>query len=81
MVDPLVEACRLDLLVLFLLVDRKDYCQVEEFQDVEVVELEIQKDCFQVEELLDEEFVLREFEELPDSRQLVPQMFQQVQLF
>ena len=81
MVDPLVEACRLDLLVLFLQVDRKDYCQVEEFQDEEVVELEIQKDCFQVEELLDEEFVRREFEELPDFRQLVPQMFQQVQLF
>jgi hypothetical protein len=81
MVDPLVEACRLDLLVLVLQVGRKDYFQVEEFQDVEVVELEIQKDCFQVEELLDEEFVRREFEELPDFRQLVPPMFQQVQLF
>jgi hypothetical protein len=81
MVDPLVEACRLDSLVLFLLVDRKDYCQVEEFQDVEVVELEIQKDCFQVEELLDAEFVRREFEELPDFRQLVQEKFQLVQLF
>jgi hypothetical protein len=81
MVDPLVEACRLDLLVLFLLVDRKDYCQVEEFQDVEVVELEIQKDCFQVEALQDVEVVRQEFLGLPDFRQLVPQMFQLVQLF
>jgi hypothetical protein len=81
MVDPLVEACRLDLLVLFLLVDRKDYCQVEEFQDVEVVELEIQKDYFQVEVLLDEEFVRRELVELPDFRQLVRELFQLVQLF
>jgi hypothetical protein len=81
MVDPLVEACRLDLLVLFLRVGRKDYFQVEEFQDVEVGVLEIQTDCCQVEELLDEEFVRREFEELPDFQQLVQQVFQQVQLF
>jgi hypothetical protein len=81
MVDPLVEACRLDLLAWFLLVGRKDYFQVEEFQDVEVGVLEIQTDCCQVEELLDEEFVRREFEELPDFQQLVQQVFQQVQLF
>ena len=45
------------MLVLFLLVDRKDYCQVEEFPDEEVVELEIQKDYFQVEEFQDVEVV------------------------
>jgi hypothetical protein len=81
MVDPLVLAHQLDLLVLFLLVDRKDYCQVEEFQDVEVVELEIQKDYFLVEELQDVEFVRRELEELSDFRQLVQELFQLVQLF
>ena len=80
MVDPLVEACRLDLLVLFLLVDRKDYCQVEEFQDV-VVELEIQKDYFQGEELQDVEVGRQEFLGLPDFRQLVQEKFQLVQLF
>jgi hypothetical protein len=74
-------AHQLDLLVLFLQVDRKDYFQVEEFQDEEEVELEIQKDYFQVEELLDEEFVRRELEELPDYRQLVQEKFQLVQLF
>jgi hypothetical protein len=77
----LVEACRLDLLVLFLQVGRKDYFQAEEFQDVEVVESEIQKDYFQVEALQDEEFVRRELEELPDFRQLVQELFQLVQLF
>jgi hypothetical protein len=77
----LVEACRLDLLVLFLQVDRKDYFQVEEFQDEEVVELEIQKDCCQVEELLDVEVVRRELVELPDFRQLVRELFRLVQLF
>jgi hypothetical protein len=81
MVDPLVEACRLDLLVLFLLVDRKDYCQVEEFPDEEVVELEIQKDCFQVEGLLDVEVVRQDFLGLPDFRQLVQGKFQLAQLF
>jgi hypothetical protein len=81
MVDPLVEACRLDLLVLFLLVDRKDYCQVEEFQDVEVVELEIQKDCFQVEALQGVEVVRQEFLGLPDFQQLVRELFRLGQLF
>jgi hypothetical protein len=81
MVDPLVEACRLDLLVLFLLVDRKDCCQVEEFQDEVVVELEIQKDCFQVEVLLDVEVVRQEFLGLPDFLQRVQEKFQLVQLF
>jgi hypothetical protein len=81
MVDPLVEACRLDLLVLFLLVDRKDYFLDEEFRDVEVVELEIQKDCFQVEALQDEEVVRQEFLGLPDFQQLVQEKFQLVQLF
>jgi hypothetical protein len=81
LVDPLVLAHQLDLLVLFLQVGRKDYFQVEEFQDVEVEALEIQKDYFQVEELLDEVFVLRELEELPDFRQLVRELFQLVQLF
>jgi hypothetical protein len=80
LVDPLVLAHLLDLLVLFLQVGRKDYFQVEEFQDVEVA-LEIQKDYFQVEVLLDEEFVRRELEELPDFRQLVRELFQLVQLF
>jgi hypothetical protein len=77
----LVLALQLDLLVLFLQVDRKDYFQVEEFQDEEEVELEIQKDYFQVEVLLDEEFVRRVLEELPDYRQLVRELFQLVQLF
>jgi hypothetical protein len=81
MVDPLVEACRLDLLVLFLLVDRKDYCQVEEFLDEEQVELEIQKDYFQVEELLDVGVVRQAFLGLPDFQQLVRELFQLVQLF
>lgn len=81
MVDPLVEACRLDLLVLFLLVDRKDYFLVEEFQDVEVVELEIQKDYFQVEELLDVEVGRQEFLGLLDFGQLVQEKFQLAQLF
>jgi hypothetical protein len=81
LVDPLVEACQLDLLVLFLQVGRKDYFQVEEFQDEEEVALVIQKDYFQVEELLDEELVRRELEELPDFRQLVRELFQLVQLF
>ena len=71
----------MDLLVLFLQVDRKDYFQVEEFQDEEVVELEIQKDCCQVEELLDVEVVRRELVELPDFRQLVRELFRLVQLF
>jgi hypothetical protein len=78
MVDPLVEACRLDLLVLFLLVDRKDYFQDEEFQDEEVVELEIQKDYFQVEALQDVEVGPQEFLGLPDFRQLVREKFQLV---
>jgi len=43
--------------------------------------LEIQKDYFQVEVLLDEEFVRRVLEELPDYRQLVRELFQLVQLF
>jgi DNA mismatch repair ATPase MutS len=81
LVDPLVLAHLLDLLVLFLQVGRKDYFQVEEFQDVEVEVLEIQKDYFQVEVLLDEEFVRRVLEELPDFRQLVRELFQLVQLF
>ena len=81
MVDPLVEACRLDLLVLFLLVDRKDYCQVEEFPDVEVAELEIQKDCFQVEALQDAEVGRQGFLGLPDFRLQVQEQFQLVQLF
>ena len=81
MVDPLVLAHPLDLLVLFLLVDRKDYCQVEEFQDVEVVESEIQKDCFQVEALRYVEVVRQEFLGLPDFRQLVQEKFLLVQLF
>ena len=81
MVDPLVEAYRLDLLVLFQLVDRKDCCQVEEFQDEEVEVLEIQKDYFQVEELLDVEVERREFLELLDFPQLVREKFQLVQLF
>ena len=69
------------MLVLFLLVDRKDYFQVEEFQDEEVVELEIQKDYFQVEELQDVEVGRQEFLGLPDFRQLVLEKFQLVQLF
>jgi hypothetical protein len=77
----LVEAYRLDLLVLFLLVDRKDYCQDEEFQDEEEGALEIQKDCFQVEALQDVEVVRQEFLGLPDFRQLVRELFQLVQLF
>ena len=81
MVDPLVEACRLDLLVLFLLVDRKDYFQDEEFPDEEVVELEIRKDCFQVEALLDVEVGPQEFLGLLDFQQLVQEKFQLVQLF
>jgi hypothetical protein len=81
MVDPLVEACRLGLLVLFLLVDRKDCCQVEEFQDEVVVELEIQKDYCQVVVLLDVEVGRQEFRGLPDFRQLVQGRFQLVQLF
>jgi hypothetical protein len=81
MVDPLVEACRLDLLAWFLLVGRKDYFQVEEFQDVEVGVLEIQTDCCQVEELMDEEFVRRGLLELPGFQQLVLELFQLVQLF
>jgi hypothetical protein len=81
MVDPLVEACRLDLLFLVLQVGRKDYFQVEVFLDVEVVELEIQKGCFQVEALLDVEVVRQEFLGLPDFRQLVRELFQLVQLF
>jgi hypothetical protein len=74
-------AHQLDLLVLFLQVGRKDYFQVEEFLYEEVEVLEIQKDCFLVEELLDEEFVRRELEGLPDFRQLVQELFQLVQLF
>jgi hypothetical protein len=81
MVDPLVEACRLDLLVLFQLVDRKDCFQVEEFPDEEVEVLEIQKDYFQVEVLLDVEVERREFLELLDFPQLVQGRFQLVQLF
>ena len=81
MVDPLVEACRLDLLVLFLLVDRKDYFQDEEFPDEEVVELEIQKDYCQVEALQNVEVGRQEFLGLPDFRQLVQEKFQLVQLF
>jgi hypothetical protein len=81
MVDPLVEACRLDLLVLFLLVDRKDYFQDEEFPDEEVVELEIQKDYFQVEALQDVEVGPQEFLGLPDFQQLGQEKFQLVQLF
>jgi hypothetical protein len=74
-------AHQLDLLVLFLQVGRKDYFQVEEFLDEEVVALEIQKDYFQVEVLLDEEFVRRELVELLDFQQLVQEKFQLVQLF
>ena len=81
MVYPLVEACRLDLLVLFLLVDRKDYFQDEEFPDVEVVELENQKDYCQVEEFQDVEVERQEFLGLPDFQQLVQEKFQLVQLF
>ena len=81
MVDPLVEACRLDLLVLFQLVDRKDCFRVEGFQDEELEVLEIQKDYFQVEELLDVEVERREFLELLDFPQLVQEKFQLVQLF
>lgn len=81
MVDPLVEACRLDLLVLFLLVDRKDCFLVEEFQDEEVVELEIQKDYFQVEVLRDAEVGRQEFLGLPDFGPLVQEKFQLAQLF
>jgi hypothetical protein len=74
-------AHQLDLPVLFLQVDRKDYFQVEEFLYEEVEVLEIQKDYFQVEELLDEEFVRRELVELLDFQQLVQELFQLVQLF
>ena len=69
------------MLVLFLLVDRKDYFQDEEFQDEEVVELEIQKDYFQVEALQDVEVGPQEFLGLLDFRQLVQEKFQLVQLF
>ncbi len=81
MVDPLVEACQLDLPVLFLLVDRKDCCQVEGFQDEEMVVLENQKDCFQGVELLDVEVGRQEFLGLPDFQKLVQEKFQLVQLF
>ena len=69
------------MLVLFLLVDRKDYFQDEEFLDEEVVESEIQKDYFQVEALQDVEVGPQEFLGLLDFQQLVREKFQLVQLF
>ena len=81
MVDPLVWAYLLDWQVLYLRVDRKDYCQGEGCLDVEQVELVIRKDYFQGEGCLVVAVEPLVIPGLLDFRQQFQQEYRLVQFF